>query len=166
MIWTRRTTGRRAALNMSWACMDVKQRPEDNQTACSSDTQQQLCQLALACLHALPSTAIHCQSEGLMHCSTMRLCTTLASTLLVLWLWLQISHAVQVLNEDILPALEKLRAERSQYMQWQAASAQQDRLKRFCVAYQYHQAEQCALLLLPGGAWPVTVHAECVMAPQ
>ena len=49
---------------------------------------------------------------------------------------------MQVLNEDILPALEKLRAERSQYMQWQAASAQQDRLKRFCVAYQYQQAEQ------------------------
>ena len=56
--------------------------------------------------------------------------------------------ALQVLNEDILPALEKLRTERSQYMQWQAASAQQDRLKRFCVAYQYHQAEQCAPLLL------------------
>lgn len=56
--------------------------------------------------------------------------------------------ALQVLNEDILPALEKLRAERSQYMQWQAASAQQERLKRFCVAYQYHQAEQCAPHLL------------------
>ncbi len=68
----------------------------------------------------------------------------------------------QVLNEDILPALEKLRTERSQYMQWQAASAQQDRLKRFCVAYQYHQAEEYALLIPES---PDSFHLQAVLWP-
>ncbi|KAG0574508.1 hypothetical protein KC19_VG267000 [Ceratodon purpureus] len=47
-----------------------------------------------------------------------------------------------VLNQDILPALEKLCKERAQYMQWTFGNAQLERLKRFCVAYQYTSADQ------------------------
>ena len=47
-----------------------------------------------------------------------------------------------VLNQDILPTLEKLRKERTQYMQWTSGNAQLERLKRFCIAYQYTSADQ------------------------
>jgi structural maintenance of chromosome 2 len=46
----------------------------------------------------------------------------------------------KVLNEDIMPALEKLRKEKVQYMEWQNASANLERLERFCVAYKYVEA--------------------------
>ncbi|KAK9829006.1 hypothetical protein WJX72_003368 [[Myrmecia] bisecta] len=48
----------------------------------------------------------------------------------------------RVLAEDILPALEKLRREKGQYMEWQAASANLDRLRRFCIAWRYVEAER------------------------
>ncbi|GER46534.1 structural maintenance of chromosomes protein [Striga asiatica] len=47
----------------------------------------------------------------------------------------------QLLHQEILPALEKLRKERMQYMQWANGNAELDRLKRFCIAYEYMQAE-------------------------
>ncbi|CAN1267092.1 Structural maintenance of chromosomes protein 2-2 [Linum perenne] len=47
-----------------------------------------------------------------------------------------------LLDQEILPALEKLRRERMQYMQWSNGNAELDRLKRFCVAYDYIQAEK------------------------
>ncbi|MBA0851713.1 hypothetical protein Goshw_024691 [Gossypium schwendimanii] len=47
----------------------------------------------------------------------------------------------KLLDQEILPALEKLRKERMQYMQWANGNAELDRLKRFCVAYEYVQAE-------------------------
>ncbi|KAL9831546.1 putative structural maintenance of chromosomes protein [Arabidopsis thaliana] len=48
----------------------------------------------------------------------------------------------KLLEKDILPALEKLRREKSQYMQWANGNAELDRLKRFCVAFGYVQAEK------------------------
>ncbi|XP_059624894.1 structural maintenance of chromosomes protein 2-1 [Cornus florida] len=48
----------------------------------------------------------------------------------------------KLLDQEILPALEKLRKERMQYMQWANGNAELDRLKRFCIAYEYVQAEK------------------------
>ncbi|KAM7272810.1 hypothetical protein ACFE04_027474 [Oxalis oulophora] len=48
----------------------------------------------------------------------------------------------KLLDQEILPALEKLRKERTQYMQWANGNAELDRLKRFCIAYEYVQAER------------------------
>ncbi|KAI3815898.1 hypothetical protein L1987_15581 [Smallanthus sonchifolius] len=48
----------------------------------------------------------------------------------------------KLLDQEILPALEKLRKERVQYMQWSNGNAELDRLKRFCIAYEYVQAEK------------------------
>ncbi|KAJ8772139.1 hypothetical protein K2173_027316 [Erythroxylum novogranatense] len=48
----------------------------------------------------------------------------------------------KLLDQEILPALEKLRKERMQYMQWTNGNAELDRLKRFCIAYEYVQAEK------------------------
>ena len=48
----------------------------------------------------------------------------------------------QVLTEDISPALDKLRREKVQYMEWQNATKSLDKLRRFCVAYKYAEAER------------------------
>lgn len=48
----------------------------------------------------------------------------------------------KLLNEEILPALEKLRKERGQYMQWSSGNANLERLKRFCIAYEFAQSEK------------------------
>ncbi|CAM8991236.1 unnamed protein product [Rhodiola kirilowii] len=48
----------------------------------------------------------------------------------------------KLLDHEILPALEKLRKERMQYMQWANGNAELDRLKRFCIAYEFVQAER------------------------
>ncbi|KAL6580577.1 Structural maintenance of chromosomes protein 2-2 [Orobanche minor] len=48
----------------------------------------------------------------------------------------------KLLDQEILPALEKLRKERTQYMQWANGNADLDRLKRYCIAYEYVQAEK------------------------
>lgn len=50
--------------------------------------------------------------------------------------------SLQVLADDILPALERLKRERGDYMEWQAANAKLDRLRRFCVAFQYVEAKR------------------------
>lgn len=41
-----------------------------------------------------------------------------------------------------MPALDKLRREKVQYMEWQAASKSAERLQRFCVAFRYCEAER------------------------
>jgi structural maintenance of chromosome 2 len=46
----------------------------------------------------------------------------------------------QLLEEDILPALEKLRKERGDYMRWTSANDKLERLRRFCVAYEFVRA--------------------------
>ncbi|KAL6613984.1 hypothetical protein ACP70R_036254 [Stipagrostis hirtigluma subsp. patula] len=48
----------------------------------------------------------------------------------------------KLLDDEILPALEKLRKERCQYMKWANGNAELDRLKRFCIAYEFVQAER------------------------
>lgn len=48
----------------------------------------------------------------------------------------------KLLDHEILPALEKLRKERMQYMQWANGSSELDRLRRYCIAYEYVQAEK------------------------
>ncbi|XP_057952603.1 structural maintenance of chromosomes protein 2-1-like [Malania oleifera] len=48
----------------------------------------------------------------------------------------------KLLDHEILPALEKLRKERMQYMQWANGNAELDRLKRFCIAFEFVQAEK------------------------
>ncbi|KAI4323792.1 hypothetical protein L6164_023370 [Bauhinia variegata] len=47
-----------------------------------------------------------------------------------------------LLNREIIPALEKLRKERMQYTQWANGNAELDRLRRFCIAHEYVQAER------------------------
>ncbi|MCO5554633.1 hypothetical protein L7F22_008165 [Adiantum nelumboides] len=47
-----------------------------------------------------------------------------------------------VLSNEILPALEKLRKERHQYMNWVNGNAELDRLKRFCIAFEFFEAEK------------------------
>ncbi|KAL5991401.1 Structural maintenance of chromosomes protein 2-2 [Asimina triloba] len=48
----------------------------------------------------------------------------------------------KLLDQEILPALEKLRKEKVQYMQWANGNTELDRLRRFCIAYEYVQAEK------------------------
>jgi structural maintenance of chromosome 2 len=50
---------------------------------------------------------------------------------------IKVDEIDQVLSENIMPALEKLRSEREEYMSWAAANQDIDRLKRFVVAHQY-----------------------------
>lgn len=59
---------------------------------------------------------------------------------------------LQVLAEEILPALERLRKEKGNYMQYQAAEATLDRLKRFVHGYHYVSALKHALPF-PGHIW-------------
>ena len=42
----------------------------------------------------------------------------------------------KLLEEDILPTIEKLRKERGEYMKWAAGNDALERLRRFCVAYE------------------------------
>ena len=49
---------------------------------------------------------------------------------------------LQVLTEDILPALDKLRQEKSQYIKWQSATKSQEKLMRFCAAFRYVEASK------------------------
>ncbi|OVA02199.1 RecF/RecN/SMC [Macleaya cordata] len=48
----------------------------------------------------------------------------------------------RLLDGEILPALEKLRKEKCQYMQWANGNAELDRLRRFCIAFEFVQAEK------------------------
>ena len=52
--------------------------------------------------------------------------------------------------EDILPTVEKLRREKADYNQYQAAQEELDRLSRFVAAHRYVTAQQCALLAWAG----------------
>eukprot|EP01138_Halocafeteria_seosinensis_P008016 gb/GECG01008191.1/.p1 GENE.gb/GECG01008191.1/~~gb/GECG01008191.1/.p1 ORF type:complete len:1233 (+),score=321.40 gb/GECG01008191.1/:1-3699(+) len=50
----------------------------------------------------------------------------------------------RILAEDITPTLEKLRKERSQYLKWSSNGEEIERLYRFCVAYEYVEAQKMA----------------------
>ena len=54
----------------------------------------------------------------------------------------KIEEINKLLADEILPALEKLRRERAQYQAWQQGTADIDRLKRFCLAYEFTLAEK------------------------
>lgn len=43
----------------------------------------------------------------------------------------------RVLNEEIIPTLEKLKGERAKYIQWSQGRTEIEKLERYCVAYQY-----------------------------
>jgi structural maintenance of chromosome 2 len=55
---------------------------------------------------------------------------------------LKVDEINKVLSEDIMPALDKLRKEKVQYMEWQNASSKLEKLQRFCVAYKYTEAQE------------------------
>lgn len=54
----------------------------------------------------------------------------------------KVTEISKVLSEEITPTLEKLRADRNEYLMWAANNTTCERLGRFCVAYEYvHQEE-------------------------
>ncbi len=50
----------------------------------------------------------------------------------------------KLLEEEILPTIEKLRRERGDYMKWAAGNDALERLRRFCVAYEFSRAKEAA----------------------
>lgn len=46
-----------------------------------------------------------------------------------------------ILKEEITPTLERLRGEKTFYLRWSANKTEEERLQRFCVAYEYSSAE-------------------------
>ena len=48
----------------------------------------------------------------------------------------------KLLEEEILPTIEKLRKERGDYMKWAAANDNLERLRRFCIAYDFVKAQE------------------------
>lgn len=47
----------------------------------------------------------------------------------------------KILAEDITPLLEKLRTDRQHYTKWSANNTECERLARFCVAFEFVQAQ-------------------------
>ncbi|EFJ04936.1 hypothetical protein SELMODRAFT_137981 [Selaginella moellendorffii] len=54
----------------------------------------------------------------------------------------KVNEIDQMLEQEILPALDKLKKEKCQYMQWAKANEDIERLDRFCTAYRYVEAEK------------------------
>ncbi|KAJ3698399.1 hypothetical protein LUZ61_002104 [Rhynchospora tenuis] len=54
----------------------------------------------------------------------------------------KVDEIKKLLDQEILPALEKLRKEKTQYVQWANANQELDRLRRFCAAFEFVQAER------------------------
>lgn len=46
-----------------------------------------------------------------------------------------------ILTQDITPTLERLRGEKTFYLRWSANKTEEERLQRFCVAFEYSSAE-------------------------
>jgi structural maintenance of chromosome 2 len=55
-------------------------------------------------------------------------------------LLLQMEEITKVLSEEISPTLEKLRGERSTYVQWTNNNQEMEKLTRFCIALDYSKA--------------------------
>ncbi|TMW60827.1 hypothetical protein Poli38472_000869 [Pythium oligandrum] len=47
----------------------------------------------------------------------------------------------KILADEITPTLEKLRAEKTHYLQWAANNTEMERLQRFCIAYEFQKAQ-------------------------
>ena len=58
-----------------------------------------------------------------------------------------------LLEDEILPTIEKLRKERGDYMKWAAGNDSLERLRRFCVAYEF---TRCVLQLVCLHSTPLT----------
>lgn len=52
----------------------------------------------------------------------------------------KVNEINKILNEDITPTLEKLRAQRTAYLQWASNSTEVERLRRQQTAYEYYSA--------------------------
>lgn len=52
----------------------------------------------------------------------------------------KVNEINKILNEDITPTLEKLRAQRSAYLQWASNSTEIERLRRQRTAFEYYNA--------------------------
>jgi structural maintenance of chromosome 2 len=57
---------------------------------------------------------------------------------------LKVQEIDQLLEEEILPTIEKLRKERGEYMKWASANDTLERLRRFCVAIEFCEAEEAS----------------------
>eukprot|EP00897_Mesotaenium_endlicherianum_P005690 jgi/Mesen1/5149/ME000255S04119 len=55
---------------------------------------------------------------------------------------IKVDEIDRVLAENILPALEKLRKERADYQQWTQGNSDIEKLQRYCIAYDFFQAEK------------------------
>lgn len=53
---------------------------------------------------------------------------------------IKVNEINKILNEDITPTLEKLRAQRTAYLQWASNSTEVERLRRQQTAYEYYSA--------------------------
>ncbi|KAJ0393797.1 hypothetical protein P43SY_001237 [Pythium insidiosum] len=47
----------------------------------------------------------------------------------------------KILADEITPTLEKLRSEKTHYLQWSANNTEMERLQRFCIAYEFQKAQ-------------------------
>lgn len=54
----------------------------------------------------------------------------------------KVEEISKVLEEEITPTLDRLRGEKQSYLKWSKASADVERLERFCIAHQYYSASQ------------------------
>ncbi|KAJ4774179.1 Structural maintenance of chromosomes protein [Rhynchospora pubera] len=54
----------------------------------------------------------------------------------------KVDEISKLLDEEVLPALGKLRNEKTQYVQWANGNQELDRLRRFCAAVEFVQAER------------------------
>ncbi|KAJ4784471.1 Structural maintenance of chromosomes protein [Rhynchospora pubera] len=54
----------------------------------------------------------------------------------------KVDEISKLLDEEVLPALGKLRKEKTQYVQWANGNQELDRLRRFCAAVEFVQAER------------------------
>jgi len=54
----------------------------------------------------------------------------------------KVDEITEVLTNEIMPLLEKLRQERSDYEKWSTLNAERERLERFCTAYKFAKAMQ------------------------
>ncbi len=68
-----------------------------------------------------------------------------------------------MLTEEILPALEKLKKEKVDYVRWQDASTNLERLKRYVIAHEYTSKVEYVLLY---GSVSVLEIGFCVYAPS
>lgn len=57
---------------------------------------------------------------------------------------LKVEEINNILDNDILPALERLRGERAQYLEWMANKSNVERLQRVCVAHDFWKADTLA----------------------